>query len=237
MLKRAASGTCPWYEGPSLIEYLDALPTWDRPSTGPFRMAVSEKSKDMGTLVSGKIESGQVERGETLLMMPNKRTVEVIGIYFEEAELKVGKCGQILRLKLRGIEEEEISVGFVLCSPENPIHVVTKFHARLQIIDTKNIISSGYTAVLHVHTLAEEVTLSKFLYQLDPKSGEKIKKKPTFLKQGQAGIVVIECTGPICLETYKDHPQLGRFSLRDEGKTVALGTVLKLCIGAEDPQE
>jgi peptide chain release factor subunit 3 len=54
-------------------------------------------------------------------------------------------------------------------------------------------------------------------------------KHPTFLKQGQAAIVVVQCAGPICLETFKSYPQLGRFSLRDEGKTVALGAVLKLC--------
>lgn len=38
-------------------------------------------------------------------------------------------------------------------------------------------------------------------------------------------IAKIETTAPICLETYKDHPQLGRFTLRDEGKTVAMGKV------------
>jgi peptide chain release factor subunit 3 len=32
----------------------------------------------------------------------------------------------------------------------------------------------------------------------------------------------------ICLGTYEAHPQLGRFTLRDEGKTVAIGTVKKL---------
>ena len=38
----------------------------------------------------------------------------------------------------------------------------------------------------------------------------------------------IDTAGPICLETYADHPQLGRFTLRDEGKTVAMGKVTRL---------
>jgi len=32
----------------------------------------------------------------------------------------------------------------------------------------------------------------------------------------------------ICIETFADYPQLGRFTIRDEGKTVAMGKVLKL---------
>lgn len=48
------------------------------------------------------------------------------------------------------------------------------------------------------------------------------------MKKGQICVARIDCTGPTCLETYADHPQLGRFTLRDEGKTVAMGKVTKL---------
>ena len=37
VLTRADPATCPWYRGPSLLEYLDGLPSWDRPIDGPFR--------------------------------------------------------------------------------------------------------------------------------------------------------------------------------------------------------
>lgn len=43
---------------------------------------------------------------------------------------------------------------------KNPIKAVTAFKADLSIIETKNIICGGYSAVLHVHTLAEEVTIT-----------------------------------------------------------------------------
>lgn len=48
------------------------------------------------------------------------------------------------------------------------------------------------------------------------------------MKQGDVAIVRIECTRPVCLETYDDYPQLGRFTLRDEARTVAVGKVLRL---------
>jgi len=38
-------------------------------------------------------------------------------------------------------------------------------------------------------------------------------------------IAKIETSAPVCVEPYKDYPQLGRFTLRDEGKTVAMGKV------------
>lgn len=132
----------------------------DRKVNGPLMMPVSEKYKDMGTLVVGKIESGRLRRNETLLLMPNRTTVEVASIFNElENEIPSGLCGDNVRIRLKGVDDEDISTGFVLTSPQNPVHAVRQFEAQLAILDHKNIICAGYGAVLHVHTLAEEVTL------------------------------------------------------------------------------
>jgi peptide chain release factor subunit 3 len=105
---------------------------------------------------------------------------------------------------------------------------VAKFEAALGILDHKNIICAGYTAVLHIHTAIEEVTLSAMLHLLDKKTGRRSKRPPQFLKKGQQGIVTIETEGLVCAETFADSPQMGRFTLRDEGKTVAIGKITKL---------
>ena len=124
-------------------------------------MPVSEKYKDMGCIVVGKIESGRVQRGETLMMMPNQTEVEVSAIYNEmEDEVNHAICGDNVRIRLRGVDDEEISPGFVLTSPSNPIHAVRQFEAQLTILDHKNIICAGYSAVMHCHTISEEVTLA-----------------------------------------------------------------------------
>lgn len=53
---------------------------------------------------------------------------------------------------------------------------------------------------------------------LDKKSGEKTQIKPRYIKQDQVGIARFEVNGGmICLESFKDFPQMGRFTLRDEG--------------------
>lgn len=52
---------------------------------------------------------------------------------------------------------------------------------------------------------------------MDKKTGEKSKTRPRFVKQDQVAIMRIECAGVICLEQFKLFPQMGRFTLRDEG--------------------
>lgn len=132
----------------------------NRKLNGPVIMPVSEKYKDMGTIVVGKLESGRLRRGDSLLMMPNHVTVEVSTIYNElEDEVPSGFAGDNVRVRLRGVDDEDISPGFVLTSPGRPVHAVKQFIAQLAILEHKNIICAGYSAVMHVHTLAEEVAL------------------------------------------------------------------------------
>lgn len=62
---------------------------------------------------------------------------------------------------------------------------------------------------------------------IDKKTGEKLAKKP-FVKQGDIVIAKISCAGPTCMEPFSVCDPLGRFTLRDEGKTIAVGKVLEI---------
>lgn len=226
---RIGKAKCPWYEGPSLLELLDGMQLTDRKYNAPLMMPISEKYKDMGSVVVGKLESGKVMKGDTVLMMPNKTAVEVSAIYNEmEDEVPRALCGDNVRIRLKGIEDEDVLCGFVLTDVHKPIHTVTRFEAKLAVVDSKNIICAGYGAVMHVHTLAEECTLASLLHYYDKKTGKKSRRPPQYAKKGMKVIAVLETSAPICVETFKDHPQLGRFTLRDEGKTIAIGKIIKL---------
>ncbi len=72
MKVRVDKSIASWSEGPSLLEFLDAMPVTDRKVNAPFMMPVSEKYAEMGAIVVGKIESGRVKSGDKLLLMPNK---------------------------------------------------------------------------------------------------------------------------------------------------------------------
>lgn len=65
---------------------------------------------------------------------------------------------------------------------------------------------------------------------MDKKTGEKSKTRPRFVKQDQVAIMRIECAGVICLEQFKLFPQMGRFTLRDEGKISSTVQVTNLLL-------
>ncbi|EDL95997.1 rCG36424 [Rattus norvegicus] len=222
------SDFCPWYTGLPFIPYLDSLPNFNRSIDGPIRLPIVDKYKDMGTVVLGKLESGSIFKGQQLVMMPNKHSVEVLGIVSDDAETDFVAPGENLKIRLKGIEEEEILPGFILCEPNNLCHSGRTFDVQIVIIEHKSIICPGYNAVLHIHTCIEEVEITALISLVDKKSGEKSKTRPRFVKQDQVCIARLRTAGTICLETFKDFPQMGRFTLRDEGKTIAIGKVLKL---------
>ncbi|XP_036126755.1 eukaryotic peptide chain release factor GTP-binding subunit ERF3B isoform X2 [Molossus molossus] len=222
------SDFCPWYTGLPFIPYLDNMPNFNRSIDGPIRLPIVDKYKDMGTVVLGKLESGSIFKGQQLVMMPNKHNVEVLGILSDDAETDYVAPGENLKIRLKGIEEEEILPGFILCDANNLCHSGRTFDVQIVIIEHKSIICPGYNAVLHIHTCIEEVEITALISLVDKKSGEKSKTRPRFVKQDQVCIARLRTAGTICLETFKDFPQMGRFTLRDEGKTIAIGKVLKL---------
>lgn len=128
----------------------------------------------MGTVVLGKVESGSLKRGAQLLLMPNRKQVEVLQLWSDEEEVTQIFSGENVKIKLKGIEEEEVSPGFVLCEPDNPCNVAKIFDSQVLILETKSIISKGYSAVLHIHTAQEEVQVIA-LAAIDKKTGERIK--------------------------------------------------------------
>lgn len=227
--EKVSSDVCAWYNGPPLLEYLDKLTLGDRKISEPLKMPISEKYSDMGTVVVGKLESGKVRKGDSMLLMPNRTSVEVVSISNEtEEEVPAAISGDNVRIKIKGVDHEDVSVGFVLTDPKMPVNVVRKFEAQVAILETRNIICAGYSAVMHVHTLSEEITMTALLHYYDKKTGKKSRKPPQFAKKGMKIVALIETTAPICVERFVDYPQLGRFTVRDEGRTVGIGKITKL---------
>ncbi|KAJ2745805.1 translation termination factor GTPase eRF3 [Coemansia sp. BCRC 34301] len=228
-VKDRVGSVCPWFTGPSLLDTLDGLQTIERRINDPLRFTIGEKHSEQGTtVVLGKIESGNVKLNQKVIIMPDRLTCEVVGIFGEdENERQFAVCGDNVRLRLRGVDDEAIFPGYVLTDIKNPCHATRAFDAQIKILDVKNIITAGYNSVMHVHTAVAEVTMTKLLHKLD-KTGRRSRVPPPFVKQKDACIVRIVTNKAICVERYADYPQLGRFTLRDEGKTIAIGKILRL---------
>jgi len=227
-IKNPVGSDFPSYTGLPFIQYLDDMPSLKRQVDGPFMMPIVDKYNDMGTIVIGKVESGGTKKGDQLLVMPNKTDVKVEQIWSDDIEVTAVTSGENIKIKIKGIDDGDVSPGFVLCSSVNPITTGKVFDAQIVMLDLKSIVCAGFGCMMHLQAMAEEVTIKALICLVDRKTGDKSKTRPRFIKQDQIAIVRFVASHPICMETFKDHPQLGRFTLRDEGTTIAIGKILKI---------
>ena len=223
---------CPWYKGPPLLTFLDELQPAQRFFDMPLRFPVADKYKDMGTCIMGKLEAGTIAVGEKLVVLPDKKVVTVESIFVDhmegQVELTEGQPGDNLKMKLKGIEEEELRLGYVLCRQESMCRPCKWFDATVQILDYPTIICAGYTCVVHIHSAIEEGTFYKLLGIMDKKTRTISKRDPKFCKQGDSVIVRFRMHRSVCVERYKDFSQMGRFMLRDQGNTIGVGIINEL---------
>mmetsp|Transcript_2128 Transcript_2128/g.5453 ORF Transcript_2128/g.5453 Transcript_2128/m.5453 type:complete len:417 (+) Transcript_2128:635-1885(+) len=242
VMSRIDVGTCPWYADKSFIELLDELPPLDRKPDAPLRLPIIDKYRDMGTCVEGKVEQGTMNEGGKYLLMPNRTRVVVESVSLDENDVSYAVGGENVRVKLKDISDDELKPGFVLSDIKDPAPVVRRFEAQLiivELLEHKSIFSAGYTAILHCHAIAEECSIVELTSQVDRKTGKRSKKPPMFVKSGAVITCVIEVEQMICVEAFDQCAQLGRFTLRDEGKTIGIGKILKLleAPAASEPKE
>lgn len=224
---------CPWYKArKSLFQVLDDFPPLARDPKGPLRVPVMARYKDMGALFClGKIESGSLQRDRKLLMMPNRVEVLCTGVFVDEVEVDEAKPGENVVIRIKGIEEEDIQEGFVLSYPDRPAKRSCLFEAQVAVMDLlehKPLLTPGYEAMLHVHVLTCECTITSIVSGIDKRTGEVMDKKLRFLRDGDFALIRIRVAQSIAIESFKEHQALGRFTLRDEGKTIAIGKITKI---------
>ena len=224
---------CPWYTlRKSLFQVLDDFPPMQRDPTGALRLPIMARYKDMGALFClGKLESGTLYKDRKLLMMPNKVEVVCTGITVDEQEVDMARPGENVLVKVKGIEEDDVQEGFVLSYLDRPTKRSCLFEAQVAVLDLlehKPILAMGYEAMLHVHVLTTECTLTNIVSGIDKNTGKNSDKKPRFLKSNDFAIVRFRLQQSVAIETFKEHPALGRFTIRDEGKTICIGKIIKI---------
>lgn len=123
--------------------------------------------------------------------------------------------------------------GDVLCLREDPVPLTELLEAEIEVLELlpyKPVFSRGYNAMIHMHTFADTCTIKDILEakEKDVQSGEIMtKEKPKFVRSFAKAKVRIAFNQKVPVEKFEQLAALGRFTLRDEGKTIALGRVLK----------
>jgi len=222
-----------WYKGPTFFDLLDELQLPKREMDGPVRIPILDKFKDGGSLyVFGKVESGTIVHSSKLTLVPSGDIITIHAIY-DDADKRIpyAKPGEGVKLHIKGIEDDYVNRGDMICSNYSFPFVCNEFEAEINVTDLpehKAIMSTGYTCVIHLHSAMEEVYIKEVKTEW-VKNEEKF-KNAKFLKAGSVGVVIISTKSPhpLCCEKAEAMPHLGRFTLRDEGKTIGSGKILRV---------
>lgn len=235
LLKRVSTDMCDWYNGPSLLEILDTIEIESGDPNGPLRVPIIDRYNDRGLTGMGKVESGTLFKGQHVVISPTSERSTVTSITLDSGkEVNVARPGENVRVKINRLAtENSIMKGFVLCADGMPVCPdVTSFCADMQVmqlLEHKMLMTSGYNCMLHVHTIAVECTIDRLLIETNMKTRRKT-REPQFVKSHSLVTVKIDVAQSISIETYEKMPVMGRFTLRDEGRTIAIGQIKRLLI-------
>jgi translation elongation factor EF-1 alpha len=217
-----------WYTGQTLEEYLDALEMPPKPVDKPLRIPIQEvySISGVGVVPVGRVETGVLKVGDKVVFMPVGKVAEVRSIETHHTKMDKAEPGDNIGFNVRGVEKKDIKRGDVAGSPNAPPTVADEFTARVVVIWHPTAISVGYTPVVHVHTASVACRISELVAKLDPKTGQEAEKNPQFLKMGEAGIVKFKPIKDLVVEKFNEYPPLGRFAMRDMGKTIGVGIII-----------
>ena len=224
------SDKCPWYNGPTLFEAIDKITMPSKPINKPLRLPIQDvyKISGIGTVPVGKIETGTLNVGKTVVFNPSMKSAEVKSIEMHHTMVPKAEPGDNVGFNVRGLAATDIRRGDVAGYADNEPMFVRHdetFVGQIQLMDIPKAVSVGYTPVFHAHTAQVAVRFQELLEKTN-KSGKEA--NPSFLKTGDACLIRFQPNKPMAIEQMDTFPELSRFAIRDMGKTVAAGVCLKI---------
>lgn len=216
-----------WYKGPTLIEAFDLLEVPPKPIDKPLRIPIQDVYviTGVGTVPVGRVETGVLKVGDKVVFMPAGKVGEVRSIEMHHVRIPKALPGDNIGFNVRGVSRKDIRRGHVVGHLTKPPTVARSFRARVIILWHPTAIAAGYCPVIHAHTASVSCRLKEIVAKIDPRTGKVIERQPKMLKKGEAAVVVFEPIKPMVIEKFKEIPQLGRFAIRDMGRTIGVGVV------------
>jgi len=219
-----------WYDGPTLLEALDTFAEPEKPVNKPLRIPIQDvySITGVGVVPVGRVETGKMKPNDKIIVMPEGVVGEIKSIETHHTQIPEAAAGDNIGFNVRGVDKKQIKRGDVVGTPDSAPSVAKEFKAQIIVIFHPTAVAPGYTPVLHAHTAQVAGTITEFVAKIDPRSGQVVEEKPKFLKSGDSAIVKIRPVRPLCIEIFKEFPELGRFALRDMGTTIAAGVVQEI---------
>eukprot|EP00026_Physarum_polycephalum_P006956 Phypoly_transcript_07009.p1 GENE.Phypoly_transcript_07009~~Phypoly_transcript_07009.p1 ORF type:complete len:454 (+),score=99.96 Phypoly_transcript_07009:216-1577(+) len=222
------SPNLPWYKGPTLIEALDALIEPKRPYDKPLRIPVQDVYKigGIGTVPVGRVETGIIKTNMQVTFAPGNLSSEVKSVEMHHTVLEEGRPGDNIGFNVRNLTLKDIRRGMVAGETKNePPQEAESFIAQVIVLNHPGEIHAGYSPVVDCHTAHIACKFAEIISKVDRRNGAVLEETPKFLKSGDAAIVKLVPSKPLCVEAYTAFPPLGRFAVRDMRHTVAIGVI------------
>merc|ERR1712202_100845 len=167
-----------------------------------------------------------IKPGMVVTFAPSNVTTEVKSVEMHHESLAEGLPGDNVGFNVKNVSVKDIRRGNVASDSKNdPAMGAASFNAQVIVLNHPGQVGAGYAPVLDCHTAHIACKFSELLEKIDRRSGKSIESGPKFIKSGDAAIVKMVPSKPMCVEAFTDYPPLGRFAVRDMRQTVAVGVI------------
>ncbi|MCB2079250.1 MAG: sulfate adenylyltransferase subunit CysN, partial [Novosphingobium sp.] len=213
-----------WYEGPTLMDYLENVPVGDHRLNAAFRMPVQWVNRPNLDFrgFSGQIASGTVKPGDRVKSMPSGKQSTVERIVTADGDLSEAIAGQSVTLTLA--DEIDASRGDAIVTADDPTEVSDQFQVRVLWMNEAPLLP-GRRYLLKIGAKTVTATVNAPKYGIDVNTLSDVPAKT--LELNQIGVTTISLDQPITFDPYDINRNLGGFILIDRmsNDTVGLGLI------------
>lgn len=219
------SSRTPWYDGPSLLEFLETVHIGNDHNLHDFRYPVQYVLRpDLDFRgFSGKVASGVIRQGDEVMALPSGKRSKVKRIVSYEGDLDYAFPPQCVTLQLEN--EIDISRGEMIVHPDNLPQVGRHFEAMLVWMDEQpmDVKKSFY---LKQTTNTTRCRIDHFDYKIDVNTLEK--SNVDHLELNEIGRAVIVSSKELFYDAYQANKATGAFILIDPitNNTSCVGMIL-----------
>ena len=220
------SDRTPWFEGTSLLQYLETVPIDRDRNMDDFRFPVQyvlRPNRDFRGFC-GKVASGVIRKGDEVIALPSMKKSRVKGIVTYEGELDYAFCPQSITITLE--DEIDISRGEMIVHPDNLPNIGRYFQTMLVWMDEEPM-DRGKQFFLKHNTNTTRATIDEVMYRVDVNTMEQLSGED--FKLNEIGCVRITTAKTLFFDAYKQNKATGAFILIDPitNNTSAVGMITR----------